>query len=95
MIAKRLVEIRSYKLKPGSGPAIHDAAQDPEGHFLTRASDGLEHRETSRNAFYSSAEWRQDLREAIMPPFEAHVDTAVCFTEAALSERRRSLANPS
>jgi len=114
MIAKQLVEIRSYKLKPGSGAAFHRAfsgdgiplvretgmdvvafghsAHDPDGYYLIRAFDSLEHRETSQNAFYSSDAWRMGPREAIVGHIETYVDTVVWLSEAALTELRASLA---
>lgn len=113
MIAKRLIEIRSYKLKPGTGAAFHGvvsgdaiplvrasgmdvvafghSAHDPDRYFLIRAFDGLEHRETSQNAFYSSDAWREGPREAIVGQIETYVDTVLWLSEAALAELRESL----
>jgi hypothetical protein len=56
-----------------------------------RAFDGLEHRETSQNAFYSSDAWREGPREAIVGQIETYVDMVLWLSEAALAELRESL----
>lgn len=53
------------------GPSLHDA----DSYYLMRAYDSLEHRRSSQDQFYGSAEWRQGPREAIVSLIET--DTSV------------------
>ncbi len=93
----KLIEIRSYNLKPGTraefhrlvleeslpmlkrwgvdvvacGPSLHD----DDSYYLIRAYDSLADRQTSQDAFYGSAEWRQGPREAIVSKIDS--DTSI------------------
>jgi len=109
---QRLVEIRSYKLKPGSGAAFHDlvvnqsmplvrafgmdvvafgqSMDNPDAYFLVRAYDSLEHRRSSQEAFYSSAEWRNGPRQSIIELIEADWDIVLWLTPAAVDAMRNS-----
>lgn len=60
------------------GPSPHDDGS----YYLIRAYDSLEDRERSQDAFYSSDEWRQGPRQAIVDCIES--DTSVVI-EMALS----------
>jgi len=44
------------------GPSSHDDVS----YYLIRTYESLEHRQSSQNAFYGSADWRQGPREAIV-----------------------------
>ena len=50
------------------GPSPHDEIS----YYLIRAYDSLDHRKSSQDAFYGSAEWRQGPRDTIMPLIESH-----------------------
>ena len=101
---KRLVEIRSYNLKPGTrdefhclvsqvsfplmkqwgvdvvafGPSVHDDVS----YYLIRTYENLEHRQSSQDAFYGSADWRQGPREAIVSLIDS--DTSIVIEMDAL-----------
>ena len=109
---QRLVEIRSYKLKTGSGARFHDlvvnqsmplvrafgmdvvafgqSMDNPDAYFLVRAYDSLEHRRSSQEAFYSSAEWRNGPRQSIIELIEADWDIVLWLTPAAVDAMRNS-----
>jgi hypothetical protein len=91
---KRLLEIRSYDLKPGTRDEFHrrvveesmpmlarwgvdvvafgPSAHDADSYYLIRAYDSLEHRQSSQDAFYGSAEWWEGPREGILALIETH-----------------------
>lgn len=91
---KRLVEIRSYNLKPGCRDEFHrlvrqkslsllkrwdvdvvaygPSPHDEVSYYLIRAYESLEHRQSSEDAFYGSADWRQGPREAIVSLIDSH-----------------------
>jgi len=102
----RIVEIRTYKLKPGSGPAFHrtvveeslpmlrrwgvdvvtfgPSLDDEDSYVLIRAYPSLEERQRSQDAFYSSDEWRNGPREAIVSRIES--DISVVLPAEALQQ---------
>ena len=112
--AVRVVEIRSYRLLPGTrdeydrlfreealpllrlveidviaaGPSI----DDPNGYYLMRAFDNLADRERREDRFYSSPEWRNGPREAVVSKIEVYTDVVVELDEATIEGLRRSLA---
>lgn len=53
------------------GPSLHDE----DSYYLIRAYASLEDRQSSQDAFYGSAEWRQGPREAIVSKIES--DTSI------------------
>ncbi len=53
------------------GPSLHDA----DSYYLIRAYASLADRQSSQDAFYSSAEWRQGPREAIVSKIDS--DTSI------------------
>lgn len=109
---KRLVEIRTYKLKPGSGPAFHvlvstrsipllaewgmevvafgQSVHDPDGYYLIRAYDDLEHLRSSQEAFYASPAWRQGPREAIVSLIEQDANAVLWLSPEAIDAVRLS-----
>ena len=114
---KRLVEVRSYKLKAGRGPRFHElvalrsvplllAAQtdviafghsvhDPDAYYLIRAYESMSHLQSSQDAFYASAAWRQGPREAIIELIEADANAVMWLTPQAVEAMRQSHAvNP-
>jgi hypothetical protein len=109
----RVVEIRTYRLLPGTrdeydrlfreaalpllrrfdvdvvaaGPSI----DDPNGYFLIRSFADLAHRERSEDRFYSSPEWRQGPRAAVIEKIEVYTDAVLELDEATIEGLRRSL----
>ena len=66
------------------GPSPHDASS----YYLIRAYESLAERQVSQDAFYSSAEWRQGPREAIISLIES--DTSIVLEmEAAVVDLLR------
>lgn len=112
---RRLVEIRTYRLKAGSATEFHDAivnrglplvrtagmdvvafgfsADDPNGYFLMRAFAGLEDRQATEDAFYSSDAWRQGPRQSIVDHIETYQDMLVWLESDTIELLRRDLAN--
>ena len=110
---KRIVEIRTYRLKPGSGPEFHrlvtthslpllrevnmevvgfgPSLHDPDGYFLIRAFDSLEHLRGSEERFYSSPAWREGPREAIVSLIESDLDAVMWLTPEAIEAMRAAL----
>jgi hypothetical protein len=110
---QRLVEIRSYKLKPGSGVRFHHlvttqsmpllrerkmevvafgpSLHDPDGYFLVRAYDSLEHLRSSQEAFYSSDAWRKGPRQSIIELIESDWNVVLWLTPQAVAAMRESV----
>ena len=110
----RVVEIRTYRLLPGTrdeynrlfreqalpllrrfevdvvaaGPSI----DDPDGYFLIRSFEDRDDRERREDRFYSSPEWREGPREAVIEKIEVYTDAVVELDEATIEGLRRSLA---
>ncbi|MFA5835159.1 MAG: NIPSNAP family protein [Bacteroidota bacterium] len=53
------------------GPSPHDDSS----YYLIRTYESLEHRQSSQDSFYGSADWRQGPREAIISLIES--DTSI------------------
>ena len=70
-----------------AGPSL----DDPNGYFLIRAFDDLADRERREDRFYSSPEWRQGPREAVLERIEVYTDAVVELDEQAIETLRRSL----
>ena len=62
------------------GPSLHDE----NSYYLMRRYDSLTHREESENAFYSSDEWRQGPREAILACIENYTEIVIELDEITL-----------
>ena len=78
----RLVSEQSYPLMKkwevdvvAFGPSAHDE----DSYCLIRAYDSEEHREQSQEAFYSSDDWREGPREAILPLLEKGVAITIVW----------------
>ena len=67
------------------GPSPHDDAS----YYLIRAYDSLEHRQSSQDAFYGSAEWRQGPREGIVSLIETHTSVVIELDSTAVDALRR------
>jgi hypothetical protein len=108
---KKLIEIRSYNLKPGTrenfhrlvrerslpmlerwgvdvvafGPSPHDEVS----YYLIRAYDSPEHRQSSQDAFYGSAEWRDGPREAIVSLIDSHMSIVLEMDSSTVDSLRK------
>lgn len=109
-MTRRVVEIRSYTLKPGARPefdrlvleqslpmlarwkvdvvAYGVSLHDDRSCYLIRAYDSLEQRQESQDAFYSSAEWKQGPRDAILALIESYSTFVVIMDEGAIEAHR-------
>lgn len=107
---KRILEIRSYNLKPGTRAAFHElfvneslpllkrwqvdvvaygpSLHDEDSYYLMRAFPSLEEREQSEEAFYSSSEWREGPREAVLALIESYTTVVIELEEAVLEGLR-------
>ena len=110
----RVVEIRTYRLLPGTrdeydrlfreealpllrrfevdvvgaGPSI----DEPNGYFLIRTFADLADREQREEGFYSSPEWREGPREAVIEKIEVYTDAVLELDEATIEGLRRAFA---
>jgi hypothetical protein len=67
------------------GPSLHDETS----YCLIRAFASLADLERSEEAFYSSEEWRQGPREAILACIERYTDVVLPVNEALLATIRQ------
>lgn len=67
------------------GPSLHDE----NSYCLMRRYDSLVQREESENAFYSSDEWRQGPREAILALIENYTEIVLELDEVTLLGLRK------
>ena len=110
----RIIEIRTYRLKPGTRDEYHrlfrevalpllrrfdvdvvgaaPSLDDPDGYVLIRAFEDLADREHREAAFYSSAEWREGPREAIIAKIEVYTDAVLEVDDTTIEGLRRALA---
>lgn len=79
MLARHQIDVVAH------GPSRHDA----DAYYLIRAYDSLAHRESSEDAFYGSAEWRQGPREAILSLIETYTEVVLEMDEATVDGLRR------
>jgi hypothetical protein len=82
MLKRRNIDVVAY------GPSLHDQ----ETYYLIRRYDNLGHREDSENAFYSSDEWRQGPREAILALIQNYTEIVLELDEPAVQGLRRILS---
>src|SRR5918994_1286821 len=86
MLRRWKVDVVAY------GPSLHDN----ESYFLIRGFPGVEERQRSEDAFYSSDEWRQGPREAVLAAIISYTTIVVRVDESTLNALRRTGgANPS
>jgi len=81
MLRRWKVDVVAY------GPSWHDK----DSWYLMRGFPSIEGRQTSEDAFYGSAEWRQGPREAILADIDSYT-TVVIHADAALLSSLRKLA---
>ena len=108
----RIIEIRTYRLLPGTRdeydrlfreealPLLHrfevdvvgagPSLDDPNGYVLMRAFDDLADRERREVRFYSSPEWRDGPRAAVIEKIEVYTDAVLEVDDATVDGLRRS-----
>ena len=69
-----------------AGPSVGD----PNGYYLIRAFDDLDHRRRSEDAFYGSAEWREGPRESVLALIESYADLVLELDEPTIDGLRRA-----
>ncbi len=67
------------------GPSL----QDEDSYYLIRAYESLADRQTSQDAFYSSAEWRQGPREAIVSKIDSDTSIVIKLEDLAVNAMRQ------
>ena len=67
------------------GPSLHDE----NSYYLIRRYDSLAHREQSEDAFYSSDEWRQGPREAVVGLIENYTEIVLELDEVTVQGFRK------
>jgi hypothetical protein len=67
------------------GPSLHDE----NSYYLMRRYDSLAHREQSEEAFYSSDDWRQGPREAIIALIENYTEIVLELDGVTVQGLRR------
>jgi hypothetical protein len=67
------------------GLSLHDE----NSYYLIRRFDSLAHREDSENTFYSSDEWRQGPREAIIACIENYTEFVLELDEITVRGLRK------
>ncbi len=107
---KKLIEVRSYNLKPGGRDEFHrlvsqeclplmkrwnvdvvafgPSPHDRDSYYLIRAYESLADRQSSQDALYGSAEWRQGPREAVLSLIDSDT-TIVLALEASVVDALR------
>lgn len=73
------------------GPSLHDESS----YYLMRCYDSLAQREESEDAFYSSDEWRQGPREAILACIENYTEIVFEVNDNTLQGLRKETARAS
>jgi hypothetical protein len=69
--------------------AVGPSLQDEVSYYLIRAFASVADLERSEEAFYSSEEWRQGPREAILACIERYTDVVLPVDEALLAAIRQ------
>jgi len=67
------------------GRSLHDQ----DSYYLIRRYDSLTHREENENAFYSSDDWRQGPRAAILALIENYTEIVLELDESTLHGLRK------
>ena len=79
MLKRWQVDVVSY------GPSLHDE----NSYYLMRRFDSIAHRHESENRFYSSDEWRQGPREAIIACIENYTEFVLELDEITVQGLRK------
>ena len=79
LLQRRQVDVVAY------GPSLHDE----NSYYLIRGFESLSHREESENDFYSSDEWRQGPRKAIIASIENYTEIVLELDENTVQGLRQ------
>ncbi len=71
----------------GFGPSPHDSTS----YYLIRAYKNLEERQSSQDSFYSSPDWQQGPREAIVSLIESDTSVVIEMESSVVDALRQSL----
>jgi len=80
MLARRGIDVVAFGSSLG----------DPNGYYLIRACDDLDHRRLSEEAFYGSAEWRDGPREPVLALIDSYTDLVLELDESTIDGLRRA-----
>jgi len=67
------------------GPSLHDE----NSYYVIRCFDNLNQREQMEDAYYSSDDWRQGPREAMLALMESYTDIALELDDVTIQRLRR------
>ena len=70
------------------GPSLHDE----DSYYLIRAYPSLPARQSSQDAFYCSAEWREGPREALVSCIDTYTSVVLALDAAAFADCFRQTA---
>jgi hypothetical protein len=74
--------------------AFGTSLDEANRYYLIRAFDSLPHRAESEQAFYSSKDWRDGPREAVLALIKSYVDLVLELDEDAIAGLRRRGSGP-
>lgn len=87
VVEKSMPLLRKWKVDVVDyGPSPHDG----DSYYLIRAYADLADRQSSQDAFYGSADWRQGPRDEILPLIESHTSIVLELDEATVNAMRRA-----
>jgi hypothetical protein len=72
--------------------AVGPSTGDPNGYFLMRSFEDLADRQRREDAFYSSPEWREGPREAVISKLVVYTDAVLELPEEVIEALRLALA---
>ena len=81
MLVRWKVDVVAY------GTSLHD----DRSCYLIRAYQSLEHRQSSQDAFYGSAEWKDGPRDAILSMIESYATVVLEMDDAAVETLRSTV----
>lgn len=106
----RLVEIRTYRLKPGVAEAFHEAVHtlavpmlksrnmdvvayghsdhEEASYYMIRSYANRAALEAEQNAFYSSDEWKNGPRAALVDRIDTYLNTLVWLSDEGINSMR-------
>lgn len=86
---KALPMLKKWGIKVvANGPSLHDKTT----YVLMREYDSIEHMQKSEDAFYSSEEWREGPREAILVLIENYTTLVINANDDLVTQLRKSMA---
>lgn len=72
--------------------AVGRSGGDPNGYFLMRAFDDVDDRARREDRFYSSPDWREGPRQAVLDCIVTYTDAVLELPEELIEGLRRVLA---